>query len=289
MRELTLPPDATLPSRRLGAPLTRALRNLLPVEVRIAARRAPAVARHYLGRSPALPRVSRRWQHVQCARSSPLRRPGTLYAADLQAAKEANVRRAAELLHGTVLGPGAEFSWHAQVGPPLRHRGFRAGPELHEGQLARGVGGGACQVANLVFWLALHAGLDVIERHRHDLDLFPDSQRSVPFGCGATVFHPNRDLRFANPRPQAARIHLVVQDGRLRGEIQLEAPPRHQWRIVETWHRFVLRDGEVWRENRLDRVRTDRPEEPHLIAVNRARVAYSVPAAALTPLSPEER
>ncbi len=260
----------------------RTLKQLVPIGARIRARRAPAVLRHYLTPTRRLQQDLRPWPHVWCRRSSPLRRPGTTYDEELQHAKETNVRRAAELLEGTVITPGDEFSWHAQVGPPLRIRGFAKGPELHAGRMSRGTGGGACQVANLVFWLALHSGLAILERHRHALDLFPDSERTVPFGCGATVFHPTRDLRLSNPHAAAVRLHLRVADGRLFGAMTTQHAPTHEWRVEEVWHRFVERQDGIWRENRLDRFRTDQPNRREIVAINQARVAYAVPPEALT-------
>ncbi|MFJ8513275.1 VanW family protein [Lysinibacillus xylanilyticus] len=47
-----------------------------------------------------------------------------------------------------------------------------------------GVGGGICQLANLLYWMALHTPLIVTERHHHSFDPFPDSGRTLPFGSG---------------------------------------------------------------------------------------------------------
>ena len=113
-----------------------------------------------------------------------------------------------------------------------------------------------CQVANLVFWLGVHAGLTVVERHRHALDLFPDDGRQVPFGLGATVFFPTRDLKLANPHPVAVGLRIFVVDGVLRGQLTAAEPLPATWRVVEVAHRFERdADGSVWRINRLERIR----------------------------------
>lgn len=258
--------------------LRRAARAVLPFAVRAALRAAPAALAHALRPAPGAPAVDRdAFDHVQCARATPLARAGAPYPPALQAGKERNVRRAAALVDGAVVGPGEVFSWHARVGPPLRMRGFAPGPEIHDGRLVAGVGGGACQVANLVFWLALHAGMELVERHRHDLDLFPDHDRTAPFGCGATVFFPARDLRFRNPGSAPVLLELRVAGGSLAGAARVTAPPAARWEVIERDHRFVREGDAVFRENRLLRRRVGAGEgAEELVAANRARVLYAV-------------
>ncbi|MFZ5477548.1 MAG: VanW family protein [Myxococcota bacterium] len=246
----------------------------LPFALRIGLRRLPALVRAPFVPTP--PRaVPERFSHVQCVRASPLRRQGTLYGPAMQAAKEHNVRRAAELLDGVVVPPGGTFSWHRVIGPPIRARGFVPGPELHDGVLAAGGGGGACQAANLVWWLAVHGGLDVVERHRHGLDLFPDHDRSAPFGAGATVFWPHRDLRLRNPHDQAVVLEVRVGDDQLVGRLRFERDPGARWELVEEAHRFVREGEATFRENVLWR-RECGSGQRTLLARNRARVAYPV-------------
>src|SRR5438874_3670242 len=124
------------------------LRSALPLPVRLAARRAPAIVAHAFAPRPfRLGRGERAaFEHLQASRATPLRRAGAVYGVAQQRAKEINVRRCAELLDGAWLPPGSTFSWHRYVGPPLSVRGFREGPELRADALALGVGGGACQV-----------------------------------------------------------------------------------------------------------------------------------------------
>lgn len=185
---------------------------------------------------------------------------------------------AAARLDGLVIGPGEDFSWSRTVGPPLRLLGWLPGPEVRGDGIVGGVGGGACQVANMVLWLALQSGLEIVERHRHDVDLFPDHERTAPFGSGATVFYPTRDLRLRNPGPAPLRLGLRVDGGALHGEARFPADPGLRWELVELDHRFVREGAATWRENRLVR-RTRRGGEvvaEALVAENRARTLYPV-------------
>lgn len=250
------------------------LRARIPFGLRVGLRRLPATLRWLAQPRPVRGRLVDH-PHVQAERRSPLRRQGTEYEPSVQAAKEHNVRRAAQLLDGLLIPAGGRVSWHAVIGPPVRARGFVPGPELHEDALAMGGGGGLCQVANLLAWLAVHSGLDLVERHRHGLDLFPDSQRTVPFGLGATVFFPHRDLVLRNPFDQPVLLSLSVVDGWLEGQLRFVQDPGLSFTVVETHHAFRRRPDGVWRENRLSR-RSARGTE--FLWENRARCAYPVPA-----------
>ncbi|AIE86749.1 VanW family protein [Fimbriimonas ginsengisoli] len=184
---------------------------------------------------------------------SPLRRAGTTYAEELQRGKETNVGLAAQLVDGLTIPSGAVFSYHHAVGMPSRRRGFVKGAELQDGSLKPGIGGGCCQVSNLLYVLALLSGAEIVERHRHGFDLFPDSGRTVPFGCGATVFFPMRDLRFRNMLDQPIRLGMTIEDGHLVGRVQTVTPLAKRFEIFEM-ETEMRREGEVWiRENRVGR------------------------------------
>lgn len=209
-------------------------------------------------------------------RSSPLRREPVKDEV-LQRGKEHNVALAASKLDGVLVQPGQLCSYHHLVGRPSRLRGFRSGLELHGEQPSAGIGGGCCQVSNLLYLLCLLGGMRVVERHRHGLDLFPDSARTVPFGCGATVFYGTADLRFDNPLDQPVVLRTLIEDGALVGRLLCARDPGFSVELVEEGHRF-WREGEQWlRENRIRRIIRDRRGEmlvDQLVAHNRARTCY---------------
>jgi len=197
----------------------------------------------------------------------------------LEQAVRSNVAAAVARVHGLLIRPHELFSFHATVGRPSTLRGFRRGLELHDERPALGVGGGACKLSNLVYLLALLGGMKIVERHRHALDLFPDANRTVPFGCGATVFYNYADLRFENPLPQSVWLGVHIDETRdeLLGELRVEADPGWRADIYEVDHRFV-RAGDGWyRENRIRRrfVRADGSVLlDEQVARNRGRVLY---------------
>jgi vancomycin resistance protein VanW len=275
------------------------LRKLLPFGLRLELLRlhrypewlleTPTIARRRAG-APATEQPGR-FSHLAVERCSPLRRFDGEEADDAEAdaeadadafqlGKEHNVALAARLIDGLVVEPNKIFSYHRLVGRPSRLRGFRVGLELRQGAAASGVGGGCCQVSNMLYLLALLGGMRVTERHRHGLDLFPDRQRSVPFGCGATVFYNYADLRFENPLPQPALLRLEVMRGgrELRGQLWLLEDPGWRVEIYEQDHRFYRREGRWMRENRIRRRIVSRRDHRVLldqeVAHNVARVLY---------------
>lgn len=209
--------------------------------------------------------------------SSPLERvPGSI-SPELQRGKETNVRLAASKLDGLVVAPNQVFSHHHAIGRASRRRGFRRGLELHDRDPSSGVGGGLCQVSNTFHWAAVRAGMRIVERHRHGLDLFPDHQRTVPFGCGATVVYNYADLRFENPFPQPVVLRARVEGSAFVGELWTTRDPGVRIELEETGHRFFREDGGWMRENRLRR-RIVTPDGTVLVdqevAHNRGRVLY---------------
>lgn len=184
---------------------------------------------------------------------SPLIRPGTTPDARLQEGKEKNVSLAAGCIDRVVIHPGQVFSFHHLVGRTTRRKGYLPGLELRNGALTEGVGGGCCQISNLLYLLFLRAGLDVVERHRHGLDLFPDHGRTVPFGCGATVFFNYADLRVRNPLTQDVLVRLTLEDGFLTGRIFSRCETDTRIEVYEVDHK-IARDGDGYlRENRIRR------------------------------------
>lgn len=212
-------------------------------------------------------------------RRSPLRRE-PVHDERLQRGKERNVAIAARALDGVLVRPGLRCSYQHLVGRPSRLRGFVPGLELHGEEPGAGIGGGCCQVSNLLYLLCLLGGMRVVERHRHALDLFPDSARTVPFGCGATVFYGTADLRFDNPIDQPVLLRMGLEEGHLVGRLFCAADPGFRVEIQERDHRF-FREGEHWmRENRIIRRILDPRGGLILeqqVAHNLARTCYEPP------------
>ncbi len=154
----------------------------------------------------------------------------------MQENKVVNLNIAVKQLNGLVLKPGETFSYWYLIGKPTRRKGYVDGMILKNGNFHAGVGGGLCQLSNLIFWLTVHTPLTIVERHRHGYDVFPDANRTQPFGSGATCLYPHGDLMIKNETEDDYRLQLVVGDTHLEGSWQVTTPPKYKFVIVEKNH-----------------------------------------------------
>lgn len=132
-----------------------------------------------------------------------------------------NISLAADLLAGTVLQPGEVFSMNASLGPYTEARGYRAGPSYMGGRITPSSGGGVCKISSTLYNLAIHAGLQIVERHAHSM-LVP----YVPPGRDATVAYGVLDFKFKNDTDDPIIVWSVSYEGTLYMALygRLEAP-----------------------------------------------------------------
>ena len=133
--------------------------------------------------------------------------------------------------------------------------------------------------------MTLHTPLTVVERYRHSHDVFPDANRTQPFGSGATCAYPHRDLMIRNDTDQPFQLCVRVGKRALEGEWRAPEPPACRYEIVERNHRM---DQASWggyvRHNELYRRIYDlegRLLDEEFLFANDAIMMYS-------PLLPEE-
>jgi hypothetical protein len=104
-----------------------------------------------------------------------------------QAARGENVVLIAQRIHGTVIQPGAEWSFNEAVGPRTLERGFKAAPSLFLGEVTESVGGGTCQVSSTLYAASLHAGVETLQRRPHSRP-----SKYIPMGLDAAVNYPKQ-------------------------------------------------------------------------------------------------
>nr|WP_315125029.1 VanW family protein [uncultured Porphyromonas sp.] len=196
----------------------------------------------------------------------------------LQENKRTNLRLAIAHLDGMRICPRETCSVWRSVGRTSRAKGYLEGLVLHQGQIRKGIGGGLCQLGNLLFWLVAHSPLTITERHRHTFDVFPDVHRSVPFGAGATLSYNYIDFRFRNDTDQPFYLELWMDDTYLWGRLSTEGEHLCRYRVEERDHRVVQQMwGGYTRHNRIVRITTypDGMEREQLLVENHAIMMYS--------------
>lgn len=99
-----------------------------------------------------------------------------------------------------------------------------------------GVGGGLCRLSNLIYWMTLHTVLTVTERHRHSHDIFPDVNRTQPFGTGATCSYNSLDLQIYNGTNNDFQLIICLTKGNLEGEWRSSKPSINRYEVYEKEH-----------------------------------------------------
>ncbi len=198
----------------------------------------------------------------------------------LQENKITNLKIATATIDGLLIHPGETFSFWKRVGKTTRKKGYIEGMLLSRGEVITGVGGGICQLANLLYWMAFHTPLQITEWHHHSFDPFPDDHRTLPFGSGAGVFYNYVDLRFYNPTERTFQIRTWVTDQHLKGAIHIDREWPFSYHIEERNHRFVRRHGKNFRQNEIwrrviDKQTGNKIKEERLIQ-NFAEVKYEL-------------
>ena len=198
----------------------------------------------------------------------------------LQVNKVTNLIIATQKIDGITIKPGETFSFCKLVGLPTKRKGYLPGMELTFGKARAGIGGGICQISNLIHWLVIHSPLTVTERYHHSFDPFPDDGRVLPFGSGATVFYNYRDYQFTNNTAHTFQINLWFTDKCLEGELRIDTELDYAYHVTEKDHQFLEIDGQFFRKNEIWRQKilkfeSGKVAETELITKNFARVTYT--------------
>lgn len=134
-------------------------------------------------------------------------------------------------------------------------------------------------MTNLIYWMAIHTGLEVVERWRHGFDVFPDAGRTQPFASGATCSYNYIDLQLRNPTTHRFQLRVYPKGDWLRGAWRSDAPPPHRYEVFEKAHSIspewwggYSRHNEIWRR-RLD-ADSGLVGGEELVAVNHAIMMY---------------
>lgn len=113
-----------------------------------------------------------------------------------------NIQRMADLVRGTVLRPGEEFSINDHVGQRTREKGFVADGAIFNGEIRPEVGGGVSQFATTMYNASFFSGIEIMEHRAHSLYI-----SRYPLGREATLNFPHIDLRIRNTTDAGLFIH----------------------------------------------------------------------------------
>jgi len=197
----------------------------------------------------------------------------------VEEAKVANLHIAVPKVDCILIRPGETFSFWKLVGRCTEKNGYQMGLMVaNDGQLKKGTGGGLCQFSNLIHWMVLHTSLDVVEKYHHEqIDMFPDSNREVPFGSGTSIVYNYLDYRFKNNTTTTYQLVTYVGDTYLHGQIYASEPQKDTYEVENVGERFIKENGQIYRCGKIYQYHYDENGdivEEKLIKTNHARVSY---------------
>ena len=201
----------------------------------------------------------------------------------LQENKATNLALAVAHIDGLLIHPGETFSIWKMIGRTSKRKGYKEGLTISSGHPSQGIGGGMCQLSNLIHWMVLHSDLTITEHHHHDgLDLFPDFGRQIPFGTGTSISYNYIDYRVKNETTNTYQLRLWVDDEYLCGELRAEEQLPHTFHIHAENEFFSREDDVIYRNGQVFRDTIDRVSgnciDSQLIRTNHAKVMYELPS-----------
>ena len=110
--------------------------------------------------------------------------------------RSANVANGCNLINGTILYPGEEFSAYEAVAPFSEANGYYMAGSYLNGQVVDSLGGAICQVSTTLYNAVLRAELEVTERYNHSMIVtYVD-----PSADAAIAESSGKDFKFKNNR-----------------------------------------------------------------------------------------
>lgn len=112
-----------------------------------------------------------------------------------------NLKISCELLDGYVIAPGAVFSFNEVLDRPTAQLGYKQAVGYQNGALTNIIGGGIDQTASTLYYCALMADLDILERRNNDFIV-----DYIGLGLDVCIDWGVKDLKFINNTESPIRI-----------------------------------------------------------------------------------
>ncbi|RHW37677.1 hypothetical protein D1B33_07785 [Lysinibacillus yapensis] len=117
----------------------------------------------------------------------------TTYFNGHHAGRSKNIELSSLAINQVIVGHNDIFSFNLMVGPREVATGYQMAPEIVNGKMVMGIGGGICQTSSTLFNAVDRLGVQILERHHHSKEV-----GYVPKGRDATVSFGGLDFKFKN-------------------------------------------------------------------------------------------
>ena len=124
------------------------------------------------------------------------------------AGRAKNVRNGAELINGSVVYPGEQFSVYEAVSPFDAEHGYALAGSYENGTVVETYGGGICQVSTTLYNAVIRAELEITERFAHSMIV-----NYVEPSMDAAIAGTYKDLKFKNNTEAPIYIEGITSGG----------------------------------------------------------------------------
>ena len=170
--------------------------------------------------------------------------------------RNTNLKVSCEALNGYVIKAGEEFSFNKIVGRLTAEKGYKKAPGFVGGKEVDVLGGGVSQTASTLYYCALLADLEILERHNHGYAV-----SYIDLGLDASIDWGSQDLRLKNNTSSPIRITAYANDGsvyiqllgvdekdyqvEISTEIVTQSDPQTIYQIMDKDNVLGYKDGDV--------------------------------------------
>ncbi len=123
-----------------------------------------------------------------------------------------NMKLASKHIAALQIFPNEIFSFWKTIGKATEKKGYKKGRNIINGVLQEDIGGGLCQLAGIIYHVALKTGLKIVERHPHSIDIYEEHERYTPLGADAAVSFAYKDLRLKNNLGYPIKFSFIINN-----------------------------------------------------------------------------
>ena len=136
-----------------------------------------------------------------------------------------NMKLALAAMNGTILQPGAVFSFNGTTGDTTNGSlGYLPAGAIANNQSVQAYGGGICQASTTLYGAVIRSDLEIVTRYNH---LWPSSY--VPIGQDATVDYPGLDFQFRNSTDYPIYIQAGMSGTKLTVTLYGDKDPSYDY------------------------------------------------------------
>lgn len=122
--------------------------------------------------------------------------------------RSTNLDLSCKSVNGIILKSGDSFDYNQVLGERTAARGYKGAPAYMNGETIDSLGGGICQVSSSIYYCAMMADLEILDRTNHGYMV-----GYMPYGMDATVSWKAVEFRFRNNSNHPIQIVASASGG----------------------------------------------------------------------------